>query len=274
MAESENRVHSEATTRAKYLIVNADDFGQSRGINRGIITAHRDGIVTSASLMVRWPAAAEAAADARRHPRLSVGLHFDLGEQILRAGEWVPLYSVVPVQNESTVRDEISRQLGMFDRLVGHAPTHLDSHQHVHLREPARMIVVEIAERLGVPLRNCSREVSYCGSFYGQADDGTTLRDVISVDGLIRILETLPAGCTELACHPAAECDVETLYSQERLEELKILCDPRVRAALTDNGIALRSFANLSQGRERRSSRSTPSSNFGEHSIRPRKHEE
>jgi chitin disaccharide deacetylase len=249
LAGSRNRVNSVATTPAKYLIVNADDFGQSAGINRGVITAHRDGIVTSASLMVRWPAATEAAVYARKHPSLSVGLHIDLGEQILRAGEWVPLYSVVPVQDESAVRDEISRQLGLFDRLVGHAPTHLDSHQHVHLREPARALLVEIAERLGVPLRNCSREVSYCGSFYGQADDGTTLRDVISVDGLIRILETLPPGCTELACHPAAQCDLQTLYSQERLEELKVLCEPRLRTAIATMGFELRSFADLPHDR-------------------------
>jgi chitin disaccharide deacetylase len=248
---SDKRVHSEATTPVKYLIVNADDFGQSLGINRGIITACRDGIVTSASLMVRWSAAAEAAAYAREHPTLSLGLHIDLGEHILRGGEWVPLYSVVSLENEAAVRDEISRQLGVFDRLMGHAPTHLDSHQHVHLREPIRAILLEIAQRLGVPLRSCSPEVSYCGSFYGQADDGTPLPDVISIVGLIRIFETLPPGCTELACHPASECDLQTLYSQERLEELKILCDPRVRAALTDMGIALRSFANLSQGRER-----------------------
>jgi chitin disaccharide deacetylase len=248
---SDKRVHSEATTPVKYLIVNADDFGQSLGINRGIITACRDGIVTSASLMVRWSAAAEAAAYAREHPTLSLGLHIDLGEHILRGGEWVPLYSVVSLENEAAVRDEISRQLGVFDRLMGHAPTHLDSHQHVHLREPIRAILLEIAQRLGVPLRSCSPEVSYCGSFYGQADDGTPLPDVISVDGLLRILGTLPPGCTELACHPASERDLQTLYSQERLEELKILCDPRVRAALTDKGIALRSFANLSQGRER-----------------------
>jgi chitin disaccharide deacetylase len=249
LAGSRNRVNSVATTPAKYLIVNADDFGQSAGINRGVITAHRDGIVTSASLMVRWPAATEAAVYARKHPSLSVGLHIDLGEQILRAGEWVPLYSVVPVQNESAVRDEISRQLDLFDRLVGHAPTHLDSHQHVHLREPARVILMEIARRLGVPLRNCSRQVSYCGSFYGQADDGTTSREVLSVDGLIGILEMLPPGCTELACHPAAQCDLETLYSQERLEELKVLCDPRLRTAIATMGFELRSFADLPHDR-------------------------
>ena len=243
LAESGDRVNSEATTPAKYLIVNADDFGQSPGINRGIMTAYRHGIVTSTSLMVRWPAAAEAAAYAREHPSLSIGLHIDLGEQILRAGEWVPLYSVVSVQNERAVRVEISRQLELFDRLVGHAPTHLDSHQHIHLREPARVILTGIAQRLGVPLRNCSPEVSYCGSFYGQADDGTTLRGVISVDGLVRILETLPPGCTELACHPAAECDLETLYSHERVEELKVLCDPSLRTAIAAKGFELRSFA-------------------------------
>ena len=74
------------------VIVNADDFGQSAGITRGIIAAHERGIVTSASLMVRWPAAAAAAAYARAHHRLSVGLHVDLGESVYRAGHWVALY--------------------------------------------------------------------------------------------------------------------------------------------------------------------------------------
>lgn len=249
MAQSDNRAHAGATTPVKYLIVNADDFGQSRGINRGIISAHEDGIVTSASLMVRWPAAGEAAAYARKHPRLSVGLHIDLGEQILRGGEWVPLYSVVPLQDESAVREEISRQLDVFDGLVGHAPTHLDSHQHVHIREPVRAILLDIAQRLGVPLRSCSPEVSYCGSFYGQADDGTPLPDLISIDALIRILRTLPPGSTELACHPAADCDLQTLYSQERLEELKVLCDPRLQTAAATMGFELRSFADLPQDR-------------------------
>jgi len=56
-------------TANKYLIVNADDFGQSTGINRGIIEAHERGVVTSASLMVRWPAAIDAAQYAREHAK-------------------------------------------------------------------------------------------------------------------------------------------------------------------------------------------------------------
>lgn len=250
-AESYNYVHAGSSVPAKYLIVNADDFGQSPGTNGGIIKAYRDGIVTSASLMVRWPAATEASACAREFPDLSVGLHVDLGEQIFRAGEWIPLYTVVPLQNETAIRDEIYRQLAEFDRLVGHAPSHFDSHQNVHLREPVRAILLEIAQHLGVPLRHCSPEITFRGNFYGQTAAGTPLPDAISIDGLIQILETLPAGCTELACHPAAQCDLYTMYRHERLEELKVLCDPRARAALMAAGIGLRSFANLSHGRER-----------------------
>ena len=67
-------------TTQRFLIVNADDFGQSSGVNRGIIQAHCTGIVTSTSLMVRWPAATEASALSLKYPDLNIGLHLDLGE--------------------------------------------------------------------------------------------------------------------------------------------------------------------------------------------------
>ena len=95
----------------RYLIVNADDFGQSPGINRGVIQAYEKGILTSASLMVRWPAAAEAAGYARRNPDLGVGLHLDFGEWIYRDGKWLPLYRVVDESDPRAVRAEIRRQL-------------------------------------------------------------------------------------------------------------------------------------------------------------------
>src|SRR5688572_27225623 len=85
------------------LVVNADDFGMSAGVNRGIIEAYRNGIVTSASLMVRGPAAAEAAALSRGCPALSVGLHVDLGEWVYREGKWSASYEVVPLDNRIVV---------------------------------------------------------------------------------------------------------------------------------------------------------------------------
>src|SRR5918994_7702206 len=79
------RMHVGHSTRARslvepatYLIVNADDFGYTRGVNRGIVEAHEHGIVTSASLMVKQRAAEEAAAYARSHTQLSLGLHIEL----------------------------------------------------------------------------------------------------------------------------------------------------------------------------------------------------
>src|SRR6266498_2001762 len=99
---------------ARYLIVNADDFGQSPGVNRGIVEAHEQGIVTSASMMVRWPAAAEAAAYGGEHPELSLGLHFDLGEWAYRNETWVPLYQVVALDDTAAITDEIARQVAAF----------------------------------------------------------------------------------------------------------------------------------------------------------------
>jgi chitin disaccharide deacetylase len=181
-----------------YLIVNADDFGQSRGVNRGIIEAHERGIVTSTSLMVRWPAVAE-----------------------------------------------VARQLDTFRALIGRNPSHLDSHQHAHRREPARSVAAGIARALGIPLRHYCAGVRYCGRFYGQDDEGHPYPDGISVEGLIGLLEGLPAGSTELGCHPALGNDLETMYLIERAEEVRTLCDPRIRAALAARDIELRSFADV-----------------------------
>ena len=97
------------TNRKRFLIVNADDFGLSDGVNRGIIEAAEHGIVTSASLMVRQPAAAAAAAYARNGGKLSVGLHLDLGEWYYRDGEWLPLYSVVVTVQAADRQESDSR---------------------------------------------------------------------------------------------------------------------------------------------------------------------
>jgi len=229
----------------RYLIVNADDFGQSHSVNWGIIEAHERGIVTSASLMVRWPAAAEAAVYSRQHPNLSLGLHVDFGEWAYRGEHWVPLYQVLPSNDTTAVADEVSRQLTTFRRLVGKEPTHIDSHQHVHLREPLRTVLTAVARELTVPLRHCSADICYRGDFYGQTAHGTPFPDAISVDGLLKILATLPPGCTELGCHPGVGDDLDTMYCRERAEEVKVLCDPRVRTSIVAMGIELRSFLNF-----------------------------
>jgi predicted glycoside hydrolase/deacetylase ChbG (UPF0249 family) len=230
---------------SRVLIVNADDFGASSGVNRGIALAHDRGIVTSASAMVRRPAAEEAAQLARERPALGVGLHVDLSEWEYRNGEWASLYEVVDAGDRSAVETEVGAQLARFLSLFGRQPTHLDSHQHVHLEEPSRSVFVEAGHRLGVPVRGCSPGILYRGDFYGQTGKGEPLPEAITLDALLRLLTALPAGVTELACHPAAEPEEGSSYAAERPQELEVLCDPRTRAAVTAGGIELRSFAEL-----------------------------
>jgi predicted glycoside hydrolase/deacetylase ChbG (UPF0249 family) len=225
----------------KTLIVNADDFGRSTGINNGIIHAFEHGLVTSASLMVRWPLASEAAEYARRRAALSLGLHLDFGEWAYRDGDWVPVYEVVAIDDPKAIRREAYDQLVMFRRLVGADPTHLDSHQHVHRREPIRSVLLEMARTLDVPLRH-ERFVRYCGDFYGQDADGSPIPANLTLEYFISILSRLPSGITELCCHPGEEEELETMYCRERAQELRILCDPQSRAAVIRLGIELSSF--------------------------------
>jgi chitin disaccharide deacetylase len=222
----------------RMLIVNADDFGRSRGVNRGIAIAHEKGIVTGASLMVRRPAAEEAAAYALQHPRLSIGLHVDFGEWVYRDGSW-NVVDEVP----GPIEVELRRQLASFQRLVAHDPTHLDSHQHVHRNGEVGVMVANMARELGVPLRAYDPEIRFCGDFYGQTAKGEPLRESISVEALLDLLIALPSGVTELGCHPGLGTDDDLPYGIERSIEMRTLCDPRVRAALIANGIQLCSFA-------------------------------
>jgi predicted glycoside hydrolase/deacetylase ChbG (UPF0249 family) len=236
---------SSARRRPRRLIVNADDFGLSPGVNAGVIAGFERGIVSSASLMVRWPAAASAAACARRTCRLSVGLHVDLGEWEYCSGEWQQLYHVVDLDDRTAVRAEIMRQLDLFRGLLQRDPTHLDSHQHVHHRAGVQEVMFELSERLGVPLRQPVGRLAQVGGFYGQDKRGQPVADAISVSRLIGILAGLPDGTSELGCHPALGRDVHGMYVAEREQELEALCDPRIGAAIAAEGIELISFRDV-----------------------------
>lgn len=227
------------------LVVNADDFGQSPRVNRGIVRAHLHGIITSASLMVRWPSAPDAVELSSKCPSLGLGLHLDLGEWSYENGDWIAKYEVVPCDQMSAVRTEMIRQIDEFRRLVGRDPAHVDSHQHIHMRKAIRPIALELARQLGVPLRQCNDRIRYCGDFYGQDIDGSPLHDRICVEGLLGILANLEPGITEMCCHPSDGVDLDTMYAKERETELATLCDRRVKASIEKLGIRLCSFKEL-----------------------------
>jgi len=230
----------------KLLIVNADDLGLSEGVNLGIFEAYERGIVSSASLMVRWPAASQGAAYAKGNPRLGVGLHLDFSEWRIFEGEWKPIYQVVDLADLAAVKAEVRRQLDAFDRLMQRPPSHLDSHQHVHQDKRVWPIVMEEAVRLGVPLRHAG-QIRYCGEFYGQDELGAPYHKGIAAENLIRVIGEVGEGATEVACHPGYDDGLNTMYRIERAVEVAALCDARVRAAIDSAGVKLGNFGDVNR---------------------------
>jgi predicted glycoside hydrolase/deacetylase ChbG (UPF0249 family) len=222
------------TTR--YLIVNADDLGASPGVNRGILEAHQRGIVTSASLMVDAPGAAEAARLGLKAPRLSLGLHVDLGGA---GGNGHGGGGAANGHGADGLLLELTRQIGRFVELVGRPPSHIDSHRDVH-RDPRHLpAFAELARRWGVPLRGYS-PVRCLSKFYGQWA-GESHPEQLSVESLAHILESgVGAGATELICHPGyGDGVLVSSYLREREVEIATLCDPRMSRVLAGLGIEL-----------------------------------
>jgi predicted glycoside hydrolase/deacetylase ChbG (UPF0249 family) len=221
----------------KYLIVNGDDLGLSPGINRGIIEAHRSGILTSASLMVDMPWAEQAAAEARGLPELSVGLHACLTSEAERF--------VVDPDDTDFCRAELCRQVRRFRDLMGGPPTHLDSHHNIHRDARLLPLFLDLAREHRLPLREHS-PARYFSKFYGQWDGETHLEQV-AVESLVRMLETeIPDQLTELSCHPGyVDRHLRACYGIEREAELHTLCDPAVRVALTERQMHLLSYREL-----------------------------
>ena len=219
----------------KYLIVNADDFGASCGINHAIIEGHRYGILTSASLLVNAAGSGEAAELSRTVPDLSLGLHADLRNELKAGG------------HSRQIRKALDAQFTRFEELIGHSPTHLDSHHNVHRDPRALPHFLDLAEAHGVPLREHS-PVRYLSKFYGQWA-GETHLEQISADSLTWMLGAeIGEGITELSCHPGhVDPNYSTGYALEREAELRTLCDPVIREVLTRHSIQLISYRHLGE---------------------------
>jgi chitin disaccharide deacetylase len=228
---------------ARSLIVNADDFGLSSGVNRGIIEAHERGIVTSTSLMVDAPAAEEAARLAHERPSLGVGLHF-----------------VEPDHADLDDPDQASSafggQLERFRSLVCVDPTHIDSHHHVHAKESRMATFSRLVAPLGLPVRHDGR-IRYIGGFYAQSGSGVSELRYVSRQCLVELVRTEALeGFTELACHPARITgDFSSSYLLEREVELRTLTEPGLRDELEELGARLVNYRDWTPPDQARSQR-------------------
>jgi predicted glycoside hydrolase/deacetylase ChbG (UPF0249 family) len=157
-------------SEARYLIINADDFGYTDGVTDGILQAWKEGIVTSTSAMINMPGAPERVAKAHRmHPDFPVGLHLNITEGIpvLPAdkvpslvddqGKFMPPMKLVE-RIEKVSPNELSTELQAQAELLlstGVQFDHIDYHQMmVAMYTPFYPVVMELAEEYGVPVRN------------------------------------------------------------------------------------------------------------------------
>ena len=153
--------------KPRRLIVNADDFGRSASINRAVIRAYREGILTTASLMVNEPAAEEAVALAREHPTLGVGLHLTLlcGHSALPPQEIPGLVSARSRFTDNPavagfryffrrgLRDQLRREIhAQFQKFrATRLPLdHVNGHLHLHLHPAVFRILMRDAAQLGI----------------------------------------------------------------------------------------------------------------------------
>jgi len=148
------------------IILNADDFGRSTPINLAIMKAHREGVLTSASLMVTGEAVEEAIALARESPSLAVGLHLTVteGRAVLppnqiphlvdahgrfpRSASWAGLRYALSRTLQRELIGEITAQFERF-AAIGLPLSHVDGHHHMHIHPSLFTTVLHLAEQFG-----------------------------------------------------------------------------------------------------------------------------
>ncbi|NRS46943.1 chitin disaccharide deacetylase [Brevibacillus sp. HB2.2] len=245
------------------LIVNADDFGYSKGVNLGIVEAHREGVVTSATLMVNMEGFEHAVGLAKEHPTLGVGIHLVLtcgspvsqdvpsltdGEGRFRRGQ-DHLISAAPEEIERELRAQLGRFVASGLKL-----THIDSHHHVHAHPAVLPIVLKLAEEYRVPVR-----YPWMSGTQEQRDQSSVLTtegfshhfygDDLTVQSFVRIVEDMSDyPVVEIMTHPAY-LDEAVLtgssYAKQRTTELKILTAAELKQYIRDQKIQLVTFSEL-----------------------------
>ncbi len=280
------------------LIVTADDFGLDPAINEAVELAHRDGVLSAASLMVAGAACADAVERARRMQGLRVGLHVVVvdGRPLLPPDQVPALvgddgcfrrdlvasglrYFASPAARRQ-LRAEIAAQFEAF-RATGLPLDHVNAHNHMHVHPTVFAIIVQVAQRFGCPpvripyepplvsWRAARRDLPLrLGATLGllpwlalmrlrlrfarlRANDRVFgLFDSGGMDEqlLLRLIDRLPEGVSEIYLHPTAYCSaaVDREMPGYRGEaEFHALLSPQVREILASRSVRLGGFTDL-----------------------------
>jgi len=151
----------------RQIIINADDFGLCRGVNKAIVQAYTDGVLTSATIMANMPAAREAVYLAKKLPGLGVGVHLNIFEgyplsddtcvkclldadgRFCMSAAKLSLLSITRGKIRNAIKAEFAAQIQWVIN-NGLKSTHLDSHKHIHSFPVIFSIVCELAAQFGI----------------------------------------------------------------------------------------------------------------------------
>ena len=273
-----------ASARGRRLILTADDFGLSEGVNEAVERAHREGVLTAASLMVAAPAAADAVRRAKANPGLAVGLHLVLvdGPAVLPPAEipalvrpdgWFPPHQArlgFRYGFSAAARRQLAREIrAQFEAFAatGLPLDHVDAHKHMHLHPAIAGLVIAIGAGFGmkalrVPrgegraLEGCwaallARRARRAGLAIPDSVRGIAHSGRLDESCLLRLVASLGEGLHEIYLHPASERNAllaRLMPAYQHEAEFAALLSPRVREALAARGIRRTSYAAAGQG--------------------------
>lgn len=229
------------------VIINADDYGLTKGITDGIIESHVNGVVGSATLMMNGMAVDYAVELAKRHPSLKVGIHLvltwgkplakDVPDIVNEDGlfKFKNTFSLMEPPRVDQVEGEWRTQIEAF-LATGLPLHHIDSHHHVHGWEPLKEVIIKLAKEYQVPVRYVDsikdhKELLLTEDlwldFYGEG---------VSED-LFEKIKNLNVSSIEIMCHPAyVDQDLRSVssYTDLRKKELEILCHLKMPSWASD----------------------------------------
>ncbi|MBJ3590857.1 chitin disaccharide deacetylase [Salmonella enterica subsp. enterica serovar Saintpaul] len=250
----------------RVLIVNADDFGLSKGQNYGIVEACRNGVVTSTTALVNGEAIDHAVKLSRDLPQLAVGMHFvlTLGKPLTAMpglvrdgllGKWIWQMAEEDALPLDEISQELEAQYARFIALFGREPTHLDSHHHVHMFPQLFPIVASFAAQRGIALRIDRQTVlqaaelpdslrtshGFSSEFYGEEISEALFLQVLDASA------DRGESSLEVMCHPAFIDNTirQSAYCYPRLTELDVLTSSSLKYAIAERGYRLGSFLNV-----------------------------
>jgi predicted glycoside hydrolase/deacetylase ChbG (UPF0249 family) len=244
---------------AKYLIINADDFGLAPGINQAVIDLHQAGVVTSTSLMINTPGFNDAVKRVRHVPTLGVGLHFNLSEgSPIAPPNWIP--SLVDHKgefsnnldwDESDVMTELKAQMHRLQS-AGINPTHIDSHGFIQKRMAVYRPMLILARTMNLPMRRTGWEPdTRINSLPGVVDKfySNVYFEVNGKSLLLNNLHSVPHGTSELICHPGyvdEHLPKVSTWTEVREIEYNVLADPEVLKTMRALKITLINYSQVS----------------------------